>query len=110
MLPQGGAPKMTTLVPTGTSGYMASESGMCIRMHPWEAYVPIDESDGVPWMRIPGALRYKARVPSGLSGPGGIVGGSLAAHGVPGLTHVGFSTLFTTSHSPTGVVNPYIAV
>ena len=87
---------------------------MCIRMHPCEAYVPMEESEGVPWIRMPGASRYRALVPSGLSGPGGIVGGSLAAQqpGWPrhGLTQVGFSTLFTTSHSPAGVVNPNRAV
>src|SRR2546421_1024753 len=105
---------MITFAPTGTSGYRASESEMCIRMHPWEAYVPIEESSGVPWMRMPDAFRYSARVPSGLPGPAGIVGGSLAAQhpGWPrqGLTQMGFSTLFTISHSPTGVVNPYLAV
>jgi hypothetical protein len=33
---------MMTLVPTGTSGYSSSESEMYIRMHPWEACVPIE--------------------------------------------------------------------
>src|SRR5438046_3281389 len=98
---------MITCVPTGTSGYRASESGMCIRMQPCDAYVPIDESLGVPWILMPGASRYRALVPRGLSGPGGIMGGSLAAQhpGWPrhGLIQDGFSTLLTTCHSPMGV-------
>src|SRR6266542_6879863 len=42
VIPQGGAPMMNTGVPTGTKGYSASDSRMCIRMQPWEAYVPIE--------------------------------------------------------------------
>src|SRR5207248_5360 len=54
------------------------------------------------------------QVPWGLSGPGGIIAGSLAAQhpGWPrhGLIQLGFSTLLTTCHTPIGVVNPYLAV
>src|SRR5262245_5082612 len=112
--PHGGAPMMNTGVPIGTSGYSASDSEMCIRMHPCDAHDPIEESDGVPWMRMPGASRYRARVPSGLPGPGGISSGSPAAQqpGSPkqGLCQVGFSALLMTVHAPGGVSNPGAAV
>src|SRR5262245_33582401 len=102
---------MMTLVPIGTRPYRSSESEMYIRMQPCDAYVPIDEELYVPWMRMPGAFRYGARVPSGLPGPGPIDGGRSAPHvSSAGLYHVGFSCLFTSSHVPIGVVYGAIAV
>src|SRR2546423_10712337 len=65
-------------------------------------------------MRIPGASRYRARVPSGLPGPGGIIGGSLAAQHPgcrrQGLIQEGFSALLMTDQLPGGVGKPAMAV
>src|SRR5437763_14291275 len=102
---------MNTGVPMGTRGYSASESGMCMRMQPCDAYVPIELSLGVPWIRMPGADRYRARVPSGVPGAGGVTGGSPAPQPVgAGLCHVGLSTLAPTSHAPSALTNPCFAV
>jgi len=58
----------------------------------------------VPWMRIPGASRYSARVPRGFPGPGPMKAGSPAPQpSGSGLYQVGFSFLSTISKSPTGV-------
>src|SRR5437763_15214588 len=62
-------------------------------------------------MRIPGAERYRARVPMGFPGPGGMVRGSPAPHPLgAGLIQVRFSCLLMTCHVPGGVRNPSLAV
>ena len=61
---------MKTGVPTSTRSYRSSMSQRCMRMHPCDAAVPMDEFAVVPWILIPGALMFSARVPSGLLGPG----------------------------------------
>src|SRR4051794_33033712 len=100
-----------TGVPIGTRGYRSSESEISIRMHPCDAAVPIDDELHVPWIRIPGAFRYIARVPSGFPGPGGIDAGRSAPQPVgSGLTQVGFSLLSTISNVPTGVSWPGVPV
>ena len=42
VIPHGGAPMMNTVVPTDTRLNSSSDCHMCMRMHPWEAYVPIE--------------------------------------------------------------------
>src|SRR5687768_9226640 len=77
---------------------------MSIRTHPCEAYEPIEYEAGVPWMRIPGALRYRALVPRGLLGPPAICRGRSLPHpSGAGFVQVGFSALSMTSHWPIGV-------
>jgi hypothetical protein len=48
---------MMTRAPMSTSSKSSSESSMNMRMHPCDAYVPIDDELYDPWMRIPGAFR-----------------------------------------------------
>ena len=83
---------------------------MCIRMQPCDALLPIEPSSGVPWMRIPLAFRFSARVPSGLFGPGGMNGGMFADHGACGLYHVGFNRFAVTWNCPCGVGYPPVPV
>ena len=57
---------------------------------------------GVPWMRMPGALRFIARVPRGLCGPGPMTA-SCIDQGDHGLYQVGMYRLSVTSYRPVGV-------
>src|SRR5438093_828624 len=64
----------------------------------------VDEPPGVRRMRMPGAERSRARVPSGLSGAGGMKSGSPAPHvDVAGFTHVGLIRLLMMTKWPSGV-------
>ena len=64
----------------------------------------------MPWIRTPGASSARARRPSGLLGPAGMLGGILAAQGVPGLIHTGWSSFATIPHRPIGVEYGAVAV
>ena len=81
--------RKTTDSPTSTYSNSFSTSGMCMRMQPCEAAVPIEPSSGVPWMPTAGADVPIQRVPSGLPAPGGI-GSRPFAHGEFGGIQVGF--------------------
>ena len=68
-----GDDRTITLVPTVVRSYRSTTSSFVRRTHPEETLRPIVFGSFVPWMRYKVSLlpcqRYKARAPSGLSGP-----------------------------------------
>jgi hypothetical protein len=60
--------RMTTSVPTETNSKRTSISLLYILKQPSERSRPMYSSSFVPWIRMLGILRFKARVPRGLSG------------------------------------------
>src|SRR5262249_50076258 len=67
---------MGTLVPTFTQSNRSSTSRLYTRKQPSDFAASIWLSSLVPWMRMLGVVRSRARVPSGLRGPGGTEAGS----------------------------------
>src|SRR3954452_15416355 len=79
-----------------------STSGIDMRMQPCDTLYPIDAGSFVPWIPTPAQPSPIQRVPSGLSGPGGM-GSAPTAQGESGGVQVGSTTLEMIELSPVGV-------
>jgi hypothetical protein len=75
-----------------------------MRMQPWEARVPMDQSSPVPWMPTPSVMPIQ-RALSGLAAdpPTTVVPASSPAQGLLGTDQTGLTCLLAMLKRPVGV-------
>src|SRR5687768_2451555 len=74
-----------------------------MRMHPWEAALPIEPGAFVPWMKYHGSRKYIFTPCIGLRGSPAMRAFSLRAHSLGGGTHLGFQSILPVQNRPVGV-------